>query len=67
MVTGVVGSSRILFDDDSFCIPRVAAYFWIHIVLAIITAWQSSFTILKHSAADISGKGVALVLLNCRQ
>ena len=64
MVTGVVGLSGILFDDDPFRIPRAAAYFGIHIVLAIVTARQSSFTILKRPAADISREGFALMLLN---
>ncbi len=67
MVTGVVGLSGILFDDDPFRIPRAAAYFWIHIVLAIVTARQSSFTILKRPAADISREGFVLMLLNCLQ
>src|ERR1700675_3811883 len=67
MVTGIVGLSGIFFDDDPFRIPREAAYFGIHIVLAIVTARQSSFTILKRPAADISRGGVALKLLNCLQ
>ena len=64
MVTGIVGPASVLFDDDPFRIPRAASYFGIHIVLAIVTARQSSFTILKHPAADISREGVALMLLN---
>ena len=67
VVTGIVGPSGVLFDDDPFRIPRAAAYFWIHIVLAIVTARQSSFTILKRPAADISREGFALMLLNCLQ
>ena len=67
MVTGIVGHSGILFDDDPFRIPRAAAYFGIHIVLAIVTARQPSFPILKRPAADISREGVALKLLNCLQ
>jgi hypothetical protein len=67
MVTGVVGLSGILFDDDPFRIPRATAYFWIHIVLAIVTARQPSFPILKPPAADISREGFALKLLNCIQ
>jgi hypothetical protein len=67
MVTGVVGFSGTLFDDDPFRIPRAAAYFGIHIVLAIVTARQSSFPILKRPAADISREGFALMLLNCLQ
>ena len=64
MVIGVVGLSGILFDDDPLRIPRATAYFGIHIVLAIVTARQSSFTIPKHPSADISRQGVALMLLN---
>ena len=67
MVSGVVGPAGVLFDDDSFRIPRAAAYFGIHIVLAIATARQSSFTILKHFAADISRESVTIMLLNCLQ
>ena len=67
MIIGVVGLSGILFDDDPFRIPRAAAYFWIHIVLAIVTARQPSFTILKRPASDISRKGLALMLLNSLQ
>ena len=67
MVTGVVGLSGILFDDDPFRIPRAAAHFWIHIVLAIMPARQSSFPILKRLATDISREGFALMLLNCLQ
>jgi hypothetical protein len=67
MVTGIVGLSGILFDDDPFRIPREAAYFGIYIVLAIVTARQSSFTILKRPAADISREGFTLMLLNCLQ
>jgi hypothetical protein len=36
MITGIVGSAAALFDDDPFRIPRAAAYFGIHIVLAIV-------------------------------
>ena len=65
MVTGIVGSSSILFDDDPFRIPRAAAYFRIHIILAIVAVRQPSFTILKHPAANISREGFAPMLLNC--
>jgi hypothetical protein len=64
MVAGIIGPASLLFDDDSFCIPRVALYFWIHIVLAIATAKQPSFTILKRLATDVSREGCTLVLLN---
>ncbi len=67
MVTGIVGPASVLLDDDPFRIPRAAAYFGIHIVLAIATARQSSFPILKRPAADISREGFALMLLNCLQ
>ena len=64
MVTGIVGPAGILFDDDPFRIPRAAACFWTHIILAIVAARQLSFTILKHPATDISREGVAFMLLN---
>jgi len=67
MVTGIVGPASVLLDDDPFRILRAAAYFGIHIVLAIVTARQSSFPILKRPAADISREGFALMLLNCLQ
>ena len=65
MVTGIVGPAGILFNDDSFRIPRAAAYFRIHIILTIVAWGKSPFAILKHPAADISRKGFALMLLNC--
>jgi len=67
MVAGIVGPAGFLLDDDPFGISRVTAYFRIHIVLAIATARQSSFPILKHPAADITWEGFALMLLNCLQ
>jgi hypothetical protein len=67
MVTGVVGFTAALFDDDPFRTPRAAAYFRIHIVLAIVTKRQTSFPILKRLAADISREGFALMLPNCLQ
>ena len=67
MVTGIVGSASVLFDDDPFRTPRAAAYFRIHIILAIVAERQPSFTILKRPAADISREGFALMLLNCFQ
>jgi hypothetical protein len=66
MIIRVVGLSGILLDDDSLRIPRAAAYLGIHIVLTIVAARQSSFTILKYPASDISGEGLALMLLNGR-
>lgn len=67
MVTGIVGPATVLFDDDPLRIPCAAAYFGIHIVLAIVTARQPSFTILEYPAADISREGLALMSLNCLQ
>jgi len=64
MVTGIVGPSAILFYDNPFRIPRAAAYFRIHIVLAVVSGRQPSLTILKLSAADISREGFAPTLLN---
>ena len=67
MVTGIVGPASVLLDDDPFRIPRAAAYFGIHIVLAI-AAWEKApLAILKRLAADISREGFALMLLNCLQ
>jgi hypothetical protein len=65
MVTGIVGPAGILFNDDSFRIPRAAAYFRIHIILTIVAWGKSPFAISKYPAADISWKGFALMLLNC--
>jgi hypothetical protein len=65
MVTGIVGSAGVLFNDDPFRVPRTAANFGIHIVLAIVAWGKAPFAILKYPAADISWKGFALMLLNC--
>ena len=67
MVISIVGPAGILLDDDPFRISRAATYFWIYIVLAVVTARQPSFPILKRSATDISGESLALTLLNCLQ
>jgi hypothetical protein len=67
MVTGIVGSTAGLFDDNAFRIPRAAAHFRIHIVLAVVARRKPSFTILEHPAADISREGLALMSLNCLQ
>ena len=64
MVIGVVGLPGILFDDDSFRIPRAAAYFRIHIVLSIAAWGKAMLAILKCSTIDIPGEGVAPMLLN---
>jgi hypothetical protein len=67
VVAGIVGLSRILFDDDPFCIPRAAPYFWIDIVLAIMSSGKPTLAILKFPAADISREGVAPMLPKCPQ
>jgi hypothetical protein len=67
MVTGIVGPASVLLDDDPFRIPRAAAYFGIHIVLAIVAWRNATLAILKRPAADISREGFALILLNCFQ
>jgi len=67
MVASIVGPASVLLDNDPVRITRAAVYFGIHIVLAIVTARQSSFPILKRPAADISREGLALMLLNCLQ
>ena len=67
MVTGVVGPAGVLLDDDPFRIPRAAAYFGIHIVLAIVALGKPTLAILKLPAADISREGFAPMLLNCLQ
>jgi hypothetical protein len=65
MVTGIVGSAGVLFNDDPFRVSRTAANFGIHIVLPIVAWGKAPFAILKYPAADISWKGFALMLLNC--
>jgi len=67
MVTGIVGPASVLLDDDPFRIPRAAAHFRIHIVLAIMAWGKATFAILKCPATDISREGFALMLLNCLQ
>ena len=67
MVTGIISPAAVLFDDDPLRVSRAAAYFGVHIVLAIVTERQPSLTIPKRPATDISREGVALMLLNCSQ
>jgi hypothetical protein len=67
VVAGIVGLSRILFDDDSLCVPRTAAYFGIHIILAIVALGKATLAILKLTPSDISREGVAPMLPNCLQ
>jgi hypothetical protein len=65
MVTGIVGPSAILFYDNPLRIPRAAAYFRIHIVLAIVARGKLTLAIPKPPAADISRQSLALMSLNC--
>jgi hypothetical protein len=67
MVSGIVGPASVLLDDDPFRTSRAAAYFWVHIILAIVAWGKATFAVLKRSSADISREGFALMLLNCLQ
>ncbi len=67
MVTGTVGSASVLLDDDPFRILRAAAYFVIHIVLAIVTWGKAPPAILKLMPSDIAWQGSAIPGSESRQ
>ena len=67
MVAGIVGPAGVLFNDDPLRVPRPATYFWIHIVLAIMSSGKATLAILKLTPAYISREGFAPMLLNCFQ
>ncbi len=60
MVIGIVGPAGALFDDDPFRIPRAAAHFGIHIVLAIAAWGKAMFAILKLTPSNIAWQGFAM-------
>lgn len=60
MITGVVGFSGITFDDDPFRTPRVAAYFGVHIVLAIAAWGKATLAILKLTPSNIAWERFAV-------
>jgi hypothetical protein len=60
MVTGIVGPASVLLDDDPFRIPRAAAYFGIHIILAIVAWGNATLAILKLTPSDIAWQGFAI-------
>jgi hypothetical protein len=64
MIAGIVGSTSVLLDDDPFGIPRAAAHFGIHIVLAIMSSGKSTLAILKLTPPDIPREGFAPMLPN---
>ena len=65
MVTAVVGPARVLFDDDPFCIPRAASYFWIHIVLVIVAWGQAMLAIVKLTPSNIACRGLPCLAWSC--
>jgi hypothetical protein len=67
MVTGIVGPASILFDDDPFRISRSAAYFGMHIVLAIVAWGKTMLAILKLTSSDITRQGLAVTGLKSYQ
>ncbi len=67
MVAGIVGSAGVLFNNDPFRIPRAAAYFRIHIVLAIAAWRKAPFAILKLTPSDVARQWLAVTGLELCQ
>ena len=67
MVAGIVGPAGILLDHDPFRIPRMAAYFGVHIVLAIVAWGKAALAILKLAPSDIAWQGFAITGLELCQ
>ena len=65
MVTGIVGSAGVLFNDDPFPRPANGRELWDSHRTRDSGLGKAPFAILKYPAADISWKGFALMLLNC--
>jgi hypothetical protein len=59
VVAGIVGSAGVLLDHDPFRIPRTAAYFGVHIVLAIVAWGKAALAILELAPSDIAWQGLA--------
>ena len=52
VVSGIVGFSGSLLDDDSFGIAPAASYVGIDIILPIDASWKPSLSVLKVTAPD---------------
>lgn len=64
MITGVIGLAGPLFYHDPFPVARSAPYFRVYIILAISALREVSFTVVKRAPADISGRRLAVTILN---
>jgi hypothetical protein len=67
MVAGIVGPASVLFDDDSFCIPRAAVYFGVYIIFKIVALGKATLAIPKLAPSDIAWQGLAMAGLESYQ
>ena len=67
MIAGVISFAGPLFNHDPFPVAWSAAQFRIHIILAIATLGEMSFTVVKRAPADIPRRGLALAILDRRE
>ena len=54
MVSGIVGFSGSLLDDDSFGIASAASNLWINIILPVVASWKTSFSVLEVTPTDVA-------------
>lgn len=67
MISGVIGLTRVLLDDNSLRPAGPAGELPIHIVFPITAARKSTFPIPKFPPPDVTGKGRSSSLLELRQ
>jgi hypothetical protein len=59
MISGVIGFSGPLFDDDAFGIASAASHLAIDIILPIVASWKTSLSVLEVTPTDVSRKRYA--------
>lgn len=54
MVSGVIGFSGPLLDDESFSIAPAAMSLGIDIILPIVASWKTSFSVLEVTPSNVA-------------